>query len=293
MPQGLWEDTTFLVGVVSAVVALLTTVLASPLRYLVDRLAVRHRLRTEYEFEQRKKLRELIGKYHGRLLHAAERLNHRFWNLYQNEAMGWMHVGGQYGDLRESYYFSTSVYRFLAVCTLANRFEAEAMFIDSRIAEKTDMDFVKYAKALSWAVCSTELFKGMGYDASFATDHVFADRLRMICDASWQDDDVISLDVFYSVVEGDELFQDLLRLFDGLRSGEQRPRWDRMVVFHFLLMAFINIFGYPVQRSSSAHFGQAISRVRDKKTLQNLRRWLPKLAIRLPREAQAITRECG
>ena len=49
---------------------------------------VRHHLRTEHEYGERKKLRSLIGGYHGRVLEAAESVNHRLWNLAGEPGQG-------------------------------------------------------------------------------------------------------------------------------------------------------------------------------------------------------------
>lgn len=74
------------------------------------------------------------------MLEAAESLNHRLWNLYQNESKGWLALRGNYEKIGDKYYFATSVYRFLAVCSIERRFEAEALLVDSRVAEKGDLD---------------------------------------------------------------------------------------------------------------------------------------------------------
>ena len=42
----------------------------------------------------------------------------------------------------------TTIYRFLAVTTSLQQFEDEALYIDSRIAEKQDFDFVYGLKLL-------------------------------------------------------------------------------------------------------------------------------------------------
>src|SRR5271156_290291 len=130
-------------ALISAAVAIGTSVatltLVAPLRYLLDKRSVRHRLETEYEYEQRKRLRELIGRYRGQMLEVAETFNHRMFNLYANEKQGWLTY-----DKKPRYYFLSMVFRFLSLCSLARRFQAEAVFIDPRIADKTDLEFLKY-----------------------------------------------------------------------------------------------------------------------------------------------------
>ena len=77
---------------VSFVTALLTTFAAPAIRYWLDNLRLKYRLRTEYEYEQRKRLRDLIGHYHGGILNAADIFKTRVFNLYLNEERGWLKV---------------------------------------------------------------------------------------------------------------------------------------------------------------------------------------------------------
>src|SRR5215218_8364111 len=84
MFRSVWDrfvdlDPTLVAAIMAAAVSVLTSILAvlfTPLgSYLVAKRQLRDRLKTEYEYEQRKKLRDLIGRYHGRVLHAAEEMH--------------------------------------------------------------------------------------------------------------------------------------------------------------------------------------------------------------------------
>lgn len=89
---------------IAAVVAFLTAVATSPLTFLVQRALLRQKAKTDYEFEQRRELRSLIGRYHGRMLEAADSFQHRLFNLYVNVGEGWLNVKGDYRP--EQFYFS-------------------------------------------------------------------------------------------------------------------------------------------------------------------------------------------
>ena len=68
--------------------AIVAAVVSAIVSYLFRRSEIRLLAKVEYECDQRKKLRELIGCHHGGLLHAANTMNYRLWNLYQNHAQG-------------------------------------------------------------------------------------------------------------------------------------------------------------------------------------------------------------
>jgi hypothetical protein len=292
-------DTQVKVALIAAFVALATSLLTvahslfgAPLKYWLEKKALRNKLATEYEYEQRKNLRTLIGRYHGRMLEAAETLNHRIWNLYQNEAKGWLSVKGQYDN--PGYYFRTFVYRFLNLLALTRQFESEAVFIDSRIAERQDLDFLKYVKAINWAVCDVALFRQLDYDGYHATDHFFRDDLRHLCDSCLDDDGGFlgQMDL-RSALEQAPGANTLYQFFDDLKKTETRFRWDRVVALHLLLMAFINSFGYDMQRSTPEQFADVASRINNLQVLRNLGEWLPKLGLADQSEAARVRAAIG
>src|SRR5215218_1723984 len=73
----------------------------------------------------------------------------------------------------------------------------------------------------------------------------------------------------------------VLRFFDGLDPDDRtRLRWDRLVAFQLVLMAFIETFGYPeIHRSEKKWFHAVAGRMRPE-VATNLLDWLPKLGIR-------------
>ncbi len=268
--------------------ALVSAVVSAAVSYFFRKREARHRLEVEYEYEQRKKLRDLIGRYHGRLLHAANSLNYRFWNLYTNSEAGWLDVAGRYNEA--GYYFVSFVHRFLAVCTLTRQFESEAIYVDARIAQQGDFTFLNYLAALRWAITDVALFQGVSYDTSHQRDHFFADTFRQYCDACIDNGQFITYEAFGDRIKTDRSLDPLLRFFDSLRPSEERLRWDRLLVFHLLLMAFINSFGYETQYTSESKFEAVAKQVRHATILENLIAWLPRHGLGKDREARHLVR---
>lgn len=272
------------VSVLTSILAVLFTPLGS---YLVAKRQLRDRLKTEYEYEQRKKLRDLIGRYHGRVLHAAEEMQYRMRSLYIYEDKGWLQVGKDYCKVSSNpdyYYFHTMVYRFLALCVVIRRFETEAIYVDARIAEKTDFAFIKYLRAITWIITAAALFDRLPYDEQTSTDHFFRDDLRRVCDSCLvQEEDgeyhFISLDELRGRMGEDEVLVSTLDFFNGLRGDESRYRWDRVVALHLILIAFINDFGYQFQRSTGKQMDEVAGKFRTREVPQNLLHRLPTLGL--------------
>jgi hypothetical protein len=264
--------------------ALVSAVVSAAVSYYFRRREARHKLAVQYEYEQRKKLRDLIGCFHGRLLQASNSLNYRFWNLYANSEAGWLDVGGDYRHV--GYHFLSSVHRFLAVCS--RQFENEAIYVDARIAEKKDFTFLSYLAALHWVMTDVAVFDGVPYDTSHQVDHFFADNFRHYCDACFPDGAFLSYEALGERIATDRSLDPVLRFFDGLRRSEQRLRWDRLVAFHLLLLAFINSFGYEPQYTSQQKFEHVTTQIRHIRILENLVGWLPRHGLGEDNEAGRI-----
>jgi len=220
------------------------------------------------------------------MLEATEALNHRLWNLYTNQDKGWLEAQGNYKN--SGYYLTSFVYRFLNLYALARGFESEAILIDSRIADEKDLDFVKFVKAFAWAICDVALFDKIDYDTQFATDHFFRDRLREICDSCMGEKGFLGHEELRSVLLKASDFDDVLRYFDGLKRNESRLRWDRLVVVHLLLLAFVNSFGYDMQKSTPQQFIDVARQTDNPQVLRNLQSWLPKLGLQQNKSANLI-----
>jgi len=266
--------------------AIVSAVTSAAVSYFFNRWQTRDKLRIEYEHEERKRVRELIGRFHGRLLLASVHMNHRMWNLYKNHDRGWLCSLGSYEVL--GYYFLSTVHRFLCVCSLCRRLEREAIYLDARIAGKDDLTFLKITSAISWVMTDVSLFAGLTYDHSKARDHFFSDHLRKVCDSCYEDDHPIHYDTLEERIAEDRSLDRIMAFFDGLTQGEERYRWDRMVALHLLVVAFINKFGYPEQRSTTAQISEIVEQFRNPEIASNLIDWMPRLGLGKVREFREV-----
>lgn len=284
-----WSDPVVVAAFVAGITAVATTLLAivsSPLRYKIEKRALEHKLKAEYEYEQRRELRQLIGRHQGRMLEAAEAWNNRMNNLYDHEAEGRLEVQGRYDE--PNYYLWSTAYRFLTLCSLARQFEAQAFYIDVRIAQQSDLDFVKFAKAFRWLMTDLALVEGLEYEPWEGTDHFYNDRFRGICDSFRKEDDVLSLADFEEQAPTDPNLRQVLAFFDGLQAAEPRLRWDRLVALHLFVMAFLNAFGYDMQYSSDADLARAVDRLVTPEVRRNLVAAVTKLGLAQNVEAQRV-----
>lgn len=274
----LW--TTIVAGVISAAVS-----------YAFKRGENRHKLKVEYEYEQRRKHHELIGRYKGRLLSAANTLMYRQWNIYQNSSRGWLKR--KLGDGMDGYYFASTTYRFMCVFALVRQLESEAILLDPQIAGEDDFLFLKYAAMLSWVMTDVNLFKGIEYDDSKQRDHFYADEFRQYAEVCLVEGSLVSFAQFKAKSLTGGRLEPVLEFFDGLSESEERLRWDRLVALHLVLMAFINKYGYDWQISSEDRFAEVARKMQNRQVLVNLASWLERHHLDSDKEARNIIAAAG
>jgi hypothetical protein len=289
-------DPTVTAALVAAAVTLVGLLLGG---LWLDRRAHREDLAAQYRHNQRRDLQTLLGRYHGGLLDYATSWNYRVLNFFENVGEDWLKREGVYRD-ESHYYFHSSVYRFLALLGLAQRFESEQIFIDARFVDDRELEFVKFVKAFHWVMSDVALFKGLDYDKDTGSDHFTSDRLRAICEAfaelpvaEAQEGGggeprppaarIPSFRQFGQRVLRDESepeLQDVFEFFDGLSPDEaDRYRWDRLMCLYLLTTAFVTTFGYEFQRPPQPFLENALAHIRHPQVTAAFVDWLPRLGL--------------
>lgn len=75
-------------ALIAAVVGGASSLVGVWAKHRLEKRNLLHRLEAEFEYDQRRKLRDAIGAHHGRVLESADRLDHRLWNLRPMKARG-------------------------------------------------------------------------------------------------------------------------------------------------------------------------------------------------------------
>ena len=139
--------------------------------------------------------------------------------------------------------------------------------------------FSYFVRSFFWVLSDTALYEGLDYSPSKDRDHFYADALKAICSASEVDGVFPDFDVFCDKVLQEDRLIKVLDFFSEISPNETRLRWDRMVCFHLLLMAFLNSFGHEAQHSSSATLRFVCDKIKNPIVVSNLLRWINKLGF--------------
>lgn len=165
-----WDDPKIQAAVISALVSVITVLLSFLLKSFYERHFHIFKLESEHEYEQRKKIKEVIAKHKTQLLDAADSLNHRLWNFSANHSRDW-HTSQNLKLLPQHYYLASFTYRMLAFFAWLRKIEGEMVYLDSTVATKQDLNFVKYLKLFPQLMCDVALFDGLDYNGEYSKDH--------------------------------------------------------------------------------------------------------------------------
>ena len=100
------------VVIISSLTSIAIFLLGWLIKVIYERNSLNYKLKKEYQFEQKKKLKEEIAKNKMHLLNSAEELNHRLWNFSQHVDENWHKgvIGIVASRLTETYYRPTLVF---------------------------------------------------------------------------------------------------------------------------------------------------------------------------------------
>jgi len=274
MPPFLNDIWTFFTGekILPALISAVTTVIVFFLtlftkRY-VDTRILSSKLQTEHEFEQRKKIKDVLAKYKVQLLTACEDLNHRLWNFSNNHEKGWIKVQGNYES--EHYYFHSTAYRILCVFAWIKKVNNEMIFLDTTIASRKDLDFIKFLRLFPNIFCNLTFLIGKHADGDSATDHFFRTDFDLLSDVVITNNEIHSYGEFKNKLSASrKSINQLYRYIDGISPTENRTRWDRLHLMHLTLITFLNCYGYDFQQTNDKKLQEVLTKPKVSKLLNN------------------------
>ena len=283
------DDPRIVTALIAAAVSILTVLLGFVLKAWFERYFLIFKLESEHRYEQKKKIKEVLACYKTQLLNAGEALNHRLWNFSENYVEGW-HAQQKSNDVAKHYYLASFTYRLLVFFAWTRHIESRMVHLDTTIASKDDLNFVKFLRLLTQIQCDLELFRGLDYDKSYATDHFFHDNFLHMCDCVSNDDKVLSFSDFKENKNSClDVAAPMVRFIAGMEPDEKRLRWDRLQAFHYVLLMFMNAYGYDFQYTDKAKFDGLVKRQpRPNKVVANLNALISRMHLDRQKEVRKI-----
>lgn len=260
--------------ILTALIAALTSIITFfftlfTKNYLEHKL-LKSKLATEHLYSQQKSIKDVLSKFKTHMLESSELLNYRLLNFSKHYVKGWHNIGGNYDNF-ENYYFSSFIYRILRLLSWIRIVEKELIFLDTTIATKEDLEFVKFIKILKRVMQDQDLFSGFEYSDPVLKDHLFRDNIDEMSYVLIENNNVYTYSEFKEMaVSKLPHYKALCEFIDGMRQDEDRLRWDRLFCFHIMLICFINIYGYDFQKVTDLEVKTIGKCIKNPKIIDNL-----------------------
>jgi len=255
--------------IISAVTTVVVFFLTLLTKNYIDTKILRSKLDAEHKFDQRKKIKEVLARHKVHLLTACEDFNHRMWNFANKHQEKWLHVEGEFYN-KDYYYFHSFVYRHLAIFAWTKKIQKEMIYLDTTIADKGDIEFVKFLNIFPRMFCDLTFLEGLNADGNKTDDHFFRNEFDLLADNLISNAGVKSFSEYMDELKtiGPKINR-LFLFFNTLSPNEDRKRWDRLHFFHLTVLLFLNNYGYDFQITNNEKLKKVLTNPKKSKHLDN------------------------
>lgn len=282
--------------ILPAIISLITALVTIKYKSKKDELSHANKLNFEHSLSEKKRIKESISKYKIHIMNSCETLNHRLWNLAEHYDKKWHFVDGNY--FKDSkYYFHSFIYRIASLVWWSKKIEDQLIYLDTTIADKEDLDFLKFCKFINITLTQVKLFDGLEYDSSSDKDHFYHHKLtqQVSCISNQDKNNVIEYDEFEKdLTKYLKEMDGLCKFVDGLSPQENRLRWNRLYSLHLIIIAFLNNYGYDFQKTSEEQIKEVVGFMKlsnaSEQVLLNLKGLLVKYSLNDNDEVSKIIR---
>lgn len=286
-----------LTAVQVALISILTTIftffITNWFKSYFDNKLHANKINTQHRIEEQKKIKDQISKYKIHLLTTGEDLNHRFWNLRENYNKDWLKVNGVYNE-KENYYFHSTVYRFLCLYFWIKKTQKEMIYLDTTIASKEDLEFIKFLKLFPNLMCDLNFIINFGADGSSPVDHFYRTTFELFPDYILDQDCPKSFEKYNDDLPSfQQKLEPIYKYIDGVSPTENRVRWDRFYFLHLTTIIFLNNYGYDFQKTNKKQLKEILATPKRSAYINNYVAYLKKYKLDDNKEVKRLIKLIG
>jgi len=231
-------------AIISASVTIILFVIGGLAKFIYEKHSLNYKMKREYYFEQRKKIKEILSKSKTPLIKSAEELNYRLWNLTSHIDERWHNVKEENWKEKEKYYLRSSTYRLISFFFWTLKAEESIYSFDLKQADKQDALYLKYIKTLKHFFCERELLDELGYPVGSCSNHFYKDDLVKYCSYIQENNGTIDFKTFEEKFQKNyESIRDVVVYITNIESDPSNLNYNALKAFHLFLMLFLNKYG--------------------------------------------------
>lgn len=172
---------------------------------------------------------------------------------------------------------------------LGKKTKEDLLYLDSTIATKKDLEFIKFLRVINQILCDVRLFSNFDYDKNEQRDHFFSNNL------DFYSQQILTEDTIFTYTEFIQNYQELqneiegvCRFIEKISPYEDRLRWDRLQLFNITLMVFLNSFGYEFQRTTNEKLIEVANHPRPIRLVENYKDIIQKSGLSKQKEFKKV-----
>lgn len=220
------------------------------IKFWYEKYSLNYKLRREFVFEQKRKFKEEISINKVGLLNIAEQLNYRLWGFNYSVKEYWHNIDKENWFKGTQYYLNSFLYRLLLFIHLIVKTEKDTLTIDTTIAEKEDILYLKYIKTLKNIFSDARFLKELGYDGNDNTHHFFKDDLETYSELVTKNGRILSFSEFKNSLRNNfDEFQIVIDYISKIKDSDEDVVLNTLRCLHILIIHFLNKFGHDYQKT--------------------------------------------
>lgn len=251
---GLFSNTVAIqAAIISAITSIFIFCLGLIFKIWYEKHSLKYKMKKEYNFEQRKKIKEILASTKTPLIKSAEELNDRLWNLSENIDKGWHNLQEYEWPNEDKYYLRSFTYRFLSFIYWIIKAENSIYSLDFTQADKADSIYLKYVKTLKHFFCECELLEELGYSSNQNLNHFYKDELCKYISFIEEDGTLIEFEKFEKKYNQDSTqIKKVIIYITNIKNQKRNLNYNIIKSFHLFLMLFLNKYGLDYHQTSNS-----------------------------------------
>jgi hypothetical protein len=240
-------------AIISTSVTLFLFVIGGIIKSIYEKYSLNYKMKREYYFEQRKRIKEILSNSKTPLIKSAEELNYRLWNLSSHIDERWHNIEEEKWKEKERYYLRSFTYRLLSFFYWTLKAEESIYSFDLKQADKEDALYLKYIKTLKHFFCERELLDELGYAVGGCSNHFYKDDLSKFCGFIDDKGKLIDFKTFEDKFQMDyEAIREVIVYVTKIEKDPNNLNYNTVKAFHLFLMLFLNKYGLDYHNTSKS-----------------------------------------
>jgi uncharacterized protein YbdZ (MbtH family) len=236
--------------IITVITTVLTVLITYFIKYVYDKHSLEYKLSREYTFLQKKLIKEEIAKHKICLLNSCEELNYRLWNFTVNINKGWHNISETEIQNQANYYLHSFVYRFLSLYYWIFKIDESIISFDSTIADRKDIEYLKFIKTIKNMFCDTLLLESFNYDTSTESNHFFKDNFYHYIGFVKNNEGIISYNSYLKKLKTNIMeVQPIIKYIVNIKDDMNNINYTILKEFHIILLVFLNLYGHDYQKT--------------------------------------------